>query len=240
MKGKPLHVVVLNASSRVTDDQARAMTASVAWQVSRHLAPAWGLRTPLVNFLAGADTLIPTGAHGISIVDTSEGQPAGVLGFHSEDEGGRIWGVVAAGPVLDAGMEVLRGDWSVSSVLSHEVLELAVDAGCNLWASDGNGRAYSYEVCDPVEAPTYEVQGVSVSNFVCPAWFDPNASPTARLDHLGLLDAPFSVLKGGYLVWMDAGGEHQQFGEEFPEFRKAMKRTRYARTARRARQVLTG
>ena len=48
-----------------------------------------------------------------------------------------------------------------------------VDPNCNLWASDGKTRNYSFEVCDPVEAPTYDVDGVSVSNFVTPAWFDP-------------------------------------------------------------------
>ncbi len=71
------------------------------------------------------------------------------------------------------------------------------------------GKAYSFEVCDPVEAPTYPVNGVSVSNFVTPAWFDPLSDhATAQYDKLGELHAPFSILKGGYVVYEAAGAEH--------------------------------
>ncbi len=72
-----------------------------------------------------------------------------------------------------------------------------VDPNCNLWSSDDNGKVYSFEVCDPVEAPTYVVSGVSVSNFVTPAWFDPLASRKSKtqFDKLGHLHSPFSILK---------------------------------------------
>lgn len=36
---------------------------------------------------------------------------------------------------------------------------LFIDPNCNLWANDGKGSAYSFEVCDPVKAPTYAVSG---------------------------------------------------------------------------------
>ena len=109
---------------------------------------------------------------------------------------------------------------------------------CNLWANDGHGKAYSFEVCDPVEAPTYEVNGVSVSNFVTPAWFDPlSEHATAQYDKLGKLHAPFSILKGGYVVYESAGAEHQQFGDEFPTWRKKMKSGKLARTRYRLKQA---
>jgi hypothetical protein len=116
---------------------------------------------------------VPEMAHGIAIVDTIEDQPKGVVGFHVEDHGGKLWGVAAAKPEVDNGREIMTGNWSVSTVLSHEVLEMFIDLNCNLWANDGNGKVYSLEVCDPVEAPSYTVRGVSVSNFVTPSWFDP-------------------------------------------------------------------
>lgn len=230
-----MHIAVLNNSSRVGDADAATMTAAVATQVVHHAAPIWGLRGPTVAFVPG--TQPPPGVHVISIVDTLDGAPQGALGYHTEDPGGRQWGVVAASPVLDAGMQVLTGDWSLASVLSHEVLEMLCDPACNLWAADGNGRAYSYEVCDPVEAPTYEVTGVSVSNFVLPTWFDPQASPGAKFDHLGVLQAPFSIAKGGYAVYLEAGAEQQVYGDQFPGWRKAMKEAPTSRTQRRLTQA---
>ncbi len=163
-------IAILNQSTLVSNADAAAMTEAVAAQVRFDAAPIWD-RAPAAVVFYTDPSAVPPAAHGIALVDTIENQPQGVLGFHTEDRGGKLWGVVAAKPELDNGAEVTTGDWSVSSVLSHEVLEMFVDPNCNLWANDGQGSAYSFEVCDPVEAPSYPVNGVSVSNFVTPSWF---------------------------------------------------------------------
>ena len=49
-------------------------------------------------------------AHGIAVVDTIKDQPTGVLGYHTEDPGGKLWGVVAAKPELDNGGKATTGD----------------------------------------------------------------------------------------------------------------------------------
>jgi hypothetical protein len=229
-------IAILNQSTLVTGDDAAKMTRAVANQVRYDAAPLWD-RAPAAVIFYTDPSAVPEGAHGIALVDTIQDQPEGVLGFHTEDQGGKLWGVVAAKPELDNGGKVTTGDWSVSSVLSHEVLEMYVDPNCNLWANNNSGSAYSFEVCDPVEAPTYEIDGVSVSNFTAPAWFDPLASPTAQFDKLGLLHEPFSLLKGGYVVSAASGKEDQQFGDEFPAWRRETKSGPLARTRRRLAQA---
>ncbi len=229
-------IAILNQSTLVSNADAATMTEAVAAQVRLDAAPLWD-RAPAAVVLYTDPSAVPATAHGIAIVDTIQNQPQGVLGFHTEDQGGKLWGVVAAKPELDNGGKVTTGDWSVSSVLYHEVLEMFVDPNCNLWANDGKGSAYSFEVCDPVEAPTYMVSGVSVSNFVTPSWFDPLAAATAQFDQLGQLHAAFSILKGGYVVYESAGSEQQKFGDDFPEWRKEMKTGPLARTRRRLAQA---
>ena len=229
-------IAILNQSTLVSDADAATMTQAVATQVRLDAAPLWD-RIPAAVVFYTDPAAVPAGAHGITIVDTIEHQPQGVDGFHTEAQGGKLWGVVAAKPELDNRGQVTTGDWSVSSVLSHEVLEMFVDPNCNLWASDGKGTAYSFEVCDPVEAPTYTVNGVSVCNFVTPAWFDPLAPATAQFDKLGQLTAPLSMLRSGYVVYESAGQEHQEFGEDFPEWRKQMKAGPVARARRRLHQA---
>jgi hypothetical protein len=229
-------IAILNQSTLVTNAQAVTMTEAIASQVRLDAAPLWDRSPAAVIFYTQASD-VPAAAHGIAIVDTIQNQPQGVLGFHTEDQGGKLWGVVAAKPELDNGAQVITGDWSVSSVLSHEVLEMYIDPNCNLWANDNKGSAYSFEVCDPVEAPTYPVSGVSVSNFVTPAWFDPLAATGAQFDKLGHLTAPFTILKGGYVVYESAGKEQQKFGDEFPDWRKEMKTGPLARTRRRVAQA---
>lgn len=233
-----MFIAVLNQSTRVTDDDAATMTRAIASQVRLDVAPLWDRSPAAVVYFDTAST-VPPNAHVITLVDTIQDQPKGVLGYHTEDKGGRLWGIVAVGPELDAGGHPLIGDWSVASVLSHEVLEMYIDPNCNLWAADDNGRVYSFEVCDPVEAPTYAIGGVSVSNFVTPAWFDPLASRKGKtqFDKLGHLHSPFSILKGGYAVFASEGKPQQVFGDEFPTWRKDMKLGRASRTALRGEQA---
>ena len=229
-------IAIVNQSTLVSDADAMTMTEAIAAQVRLDAAPLWD-RAPAAVIFYTDPANVPETSHGIAIVDTIKDQPQGVLGFHTEDQGGKLWGVVAAKPELDNGGKATTGDWSVSSVLSHEVLEMFIDPNCNLWANDQKGSAYSFEVCDPVEAPTYDTSGVSVSNFVTPAWFDPLAAPTAQFDKLGHLHAPFGILKGGYVVYESAGKEKQRFGDEFPAWRREMKSGPMARTRRRLAQA---
>jgi hypothetical protein len=229
-------IAILNQSKNVTAAQAAAMTEAVAAQVRMDAAPLWD-RAPAAVVFYTDPAAVPATAHAITLVDTIADQPKGVLGFHTEDQRGKLWGVVATQPELGNGANVSTGDWSVSSVLSHEVLEMFVDPNCNLWANNGAGSVYTLEVCDPVEAPTYPVGGVSVSNFVTPAWFDPQAPAGSQFDKLGLLTEPFTILKGGYVVYAHEGKEHQKFGDEFPQWRRDMKSGPAARTRRRLSQL---
>ncbi len=77
-------------------------------------------------------------------------------------------------------------------------------------------------------------------DFVTPAWFGPLAATGpggAQFGKLGQLTAPFSILKGGYVVYESAGKEQQKSGDEFPGWRKQMKRGPLARTRRRLAQA---
>lgn len=229
-------IAVLNQSTVVANADVATMTQAIASQVQFDVAPIWD-RAPAAVVFYTDPTAVPAAAHGIAIVDTIQGQPTGVLGLHSEDQAGQMWGVVAAQPELDNGGQVLTGDWSVSSTLSHEVLEMFVDPNCNLWANDGKGSAYSLEVCDPVEAPTYTLSGVSVSNFVTPSWFDPLAPASAQFDKLSKLTAGFSILPAGYLTYQSGNKEQQQWGTAYPNWRKEMKTGPWARTRQRVLQA---
>lgn len=104
-------------------------------------------------------------------------------------------------------------------------------------ASPGKGQAVAYEVCDPVESDSYTVRvdgaKVTVSNFVTPHWFDPQAKAGEQLDWLGKLAKPFTMTSGGYMVIMREGKTSQVFGDKYPAWRKATKRADTARTARR-------
>jgi hypothetical protein len=254
-------IAILNQSNgAVADADVAIMAAAIAAQIQADVAPAWNREPATVTFYSDVKD-VPAGAYGVAIVPAIDGQPTGVVGYHVEN-----WGVVAAQPILANVPQALTGDWSVSSTLSHEVLEMFIDPACNLWAVNGQGTHYSLEVCDPVEAPTYAVtgvsvanfpaNGVSVSNFVFPSWFDPATPAGAQLDKLNKGDviAPFTIAAagyanyvtggqfniaaGGYTNYGHGGQMQQQFGTSYPDWRKTMKSARTAKPLARSQRIL--
>jgi hypothetical protein len=145
-------IAILNQSTLVSNADTATMTQAIAAQVRLDVAPLWDRAPAAVIFYTNPED-VPATAHGIALVDTIKDQPKGVLGFHTEDQGGKLWGVVAAKPELDNGGKATTADWSVSSVLSHEVLEMFIDPNCNLWANDGHGKAYKLRGVRPGRGP---------------------------------------------------------------------------------------
>ena len=214
MSATPVYVV--NKSTLVKDADVITMCAAISRQILLDAAPAYGLQPTSVLFTHNP----PAGGAVIALVDTCDDPQA--LGYHTED-GGVPDGFVGCKPELDAGHKILTGPYSVASILSHEVLELFVDPHCNLWADTGQGFAVAYEVADPCQSDTYNVNGVSVSNFVHPAFFDPAATAGSRFDHLGLVTAPFQLRPGGYWVQMKEGRASQRFGDDVPDWMRTAK-----------------
>jgi hypothetical protein len=110
---------------------------------------------------------------------------------------------------------VLVGNGSVSDALSHEIAEVIGDPPCNRYSQqgeDGQGPngLFATEIADPTQEDWYEIDGVSVSNFVLPSFFATGAA--APWTYLGNLDpsketvtGPFQTAKGGYQITMTAG-----------------------------------
>jgi hypothetical protein len=70
----------------------------------------------------------------------------------------------------------------------------------------GQGRVkFLVEVCDPCEDKTfaYTVNGIVVSDFYTPHYFDPVPAPGVRYSYTNSIKQPRQVLKNGYLTWFD-------------------------------------
>ena len=119
--------------------------------------------------------------------------------------------------------------WALTA--AHETLEMLVDPfGNRLVPGDspkeGQGRVeFLVEVCDPSEAAEfgYSVNGILMSDFYTPRYFDPIAAPGVRYSFTGALTEPRQVRRGGYLSWHDPVSDHwwQQtwFSGAAPRFR---------------------
>ena len=69
-----------------------------------------------------------------------------------------------------------------------------------------DGKVYALEVCDAVEADRlgYEIDGVMVSDFITPSWFEPTEAD--RVAFKRRIAKPLELASGGYISVLDAGG----------------------------------
>lgn len=206
-----MHIAVKNQSSVVADMEVHSALAAFQIQVTRDFSPIWD--TPATLTMIDKN-MTPTSCPMIVVLDDAD--QAGALGYHDLQTSGQPIGKVFAKTTKDYG-----GQWTVT--FSHELLEMIADPYINLMAmNDLLGRFYAYEVCDAVEDDTlgYMINGIMVSDFVKPHWFDEHAPPVAgAFSFRGHVGAPFELATGGYISYLDLsdGQWHQDTAMHPPE-----------------------
>jgi hypothetical protein len=208
-------ISVINESTVLTDADVTPVVVALQQQVTNDFRPIWGIDAELKIIPQG--TPPPTGTWWLVILDDSD--QAGALGYHDLTPDGLPIGKVFAASDLKAGTS-----WSVTA--SHELLEMLADPNINLTVfvqnTDSAGMLYAYEVCDTCEDDSfgYKVNGVLVSDFVYPAWFETfREQGSTQFDRMNQIHSPLELLTGGYIgVFGVTGGSgwQQQTAEKHP------------------------
>ncbi|MDE2105451.1 MAG: hypothetical protein KGL39_49950, partial [Patescibacteria group bacterium] len=185
-----------------------------AWDqtINGDVAKFWPVRRIHLVFIG--QKAAPYGAWEATFV--SKGPIKGALAYHDTSNG-------APSITVYAGTGDYYGyDNSVS--MTHELQEEAVDPFISRMSS---GWPYDYfwlehpdgsitqeqvyavgwfaEVSDPVEADSYLIGDVKISDFITPAWFNEGQSgvSSGRYDFMGLCQQPFWIRPGGYAQYFD-------------------------------------
>jgi hypothetical protein len=210
------------------------------------VAAVWGYAAPSVVFaadLAAAGKKPDAGAWLFHMIGEDANVPD-ALAYHTE-EGGVVDGYVLTKTILMNGGVVLHDAKhplqtpTVASALFHELAEAFVDPTVNAWWQDLNGVFYCAEICDPVQGNNVlidvqltgkAVQKVALSDFVFPAWRDPEApdNGTVQMNYTKTLRGPFSLDQGGYFVKFDPTTDSQPqqvFGRRVAPWVRASKST---------------
>jgi hypothetical protein len=233
MSGRQIRTIALVDHTRRHRPESgvlEAIAAALTIQVERDFASAWGV----------VATRVTVGGRGLKLHFFDSAHQATDYGWHIVDGHGLPYAHVFANPSIANGSDWLSGPDSLSSSASHEVLEMLADPAANRYCFDGYQRSWALEVCDPVQADTYRIEAgglrVPVSDFVLPAYFNPWAR--GPFDHLEVLDAPFSLAKGGYAIYEKFTATNEEdakrfdavFDDETPEWLRHQKLTGWGRT----------
>jgi len=195
------HVTLQDQSSlNLTRSEVQDVTNALQIQLDRDFTPVWGVHAVVQALNQGEN--VPANAWPMTILDHSD---AG-LGVHL-DKNGKPFAEIQAGD-----------DWSITA--SHEMLEMLVDPlGRKLQSdpdidpgADGHEVQYLVEVGDPCEIFSYSINGINVSDFITPEFYDTNAPAGTEFDFLGRLSQAFEVPQGCYISWFDPqdGRWHQK------------------------------
>lgn len=204
----PLRIGLISQTADADDDAVRTVAAALHVQLQRDVGPIWGAAATVEAFTRG--TRPPAGVSPIFIVDNT---PNHVGGLHTTTDGGLPWAIV-----------LVSRDWHLAA--SHEAIELLIDPTGNRMqdglalsvrdgtVQDGTTRVrYLVEACDPIEDAdhAYRIDGIAVSDFYTPNYFDDAVTPGTRYSFNGALTRPREVGRNGYLSWRDnATGRYHQ------------------------------
>ncbi len=169
--------------------------------------------------------LLKTGEWGITLTDKNAND---YLGEHHLEKTPR-------GVILLGACKADEVDWR--SVLSHEVLELLMDASASLCEELDDGTLLAYEACDPCEgaAGAYEIDGVPMEDFVLPLGYFKGLG--SKYDFRGVLTAPRGekLAHGGYQLIRRPGQGWDQI--QAAHVRGAKRKENIATWSRRGRRI---
>jgi len=187
------NISFVNESTVVADNEVVAAASAFQTQVSRDLKSTWGMDANLA-FLHKGEVPKPTDWV-IAILDDSD--QAGALGYHDVTVSGQPLAKIFAKTDKENGYS-----WTVTT--SHELLEMLGDPQlCEATFIQNDvtsGVLYARELCDACEADQYGylIDGILVSDFVLPTWFQPDVK-SSKKDFCGHIKSAFELLPGGYI-----------------------------------------
>lgn len=212
-------VAVYNRSSAPLGFDLGEYAKALQAYADQYIEPVWGPR------LAISPSSGPVaGAWGFVFMDNADAP--GALAYH--DEEGQPLAKVFVRTIQAAGE-------SVTAAGSHELVEMAVDPRCNLYAFGLDPLvAIAFEAADPVQGASVQVEGFEMSDMVTPAWFDPTPQPPGtKVDLVGAVMRPFEVAHGGYVIQVRNGQVSNVFGSAERAARFAAEDRRGHRSERR-------
>lgn len=204
-----IQIGLVDTTGSLDPELVQSVAAALNIQVTRDMPQFWQI--PATVIYLPSHKSIPADVWPVQLVKSL---PPGEGGFHL-DKHKQPYSKVIASP-KNAG-------WTIAA--SHEVLEMLVDPyGNRLHSSvaikiegkkivDGTGQyGYLVEACDPCEDDKYgyTINGVVVSDFITPHYYDPVTTAGTRYSFTGALKAPRQILPGGYISWINHEADEWQ------------------------------
>ncbi|HKD09012.1 MAG TPA: hypothetical protein VKB79_24120 [Bryobacteraceae bacterium] len=188
------NVALVSQTNAVPFSEISTVAAALAKQASRDFGPIWGVNSTVQAF--DALEKVPVDYWPVIILDHLDDPTAG--GYHQTKDGEPFSVVLASEFPLAASHETLE---MLADPFGNRKIAGSPPVGAPAPVSGFDRVTYLVEVCDPCEADqfAYEVNGVKVSDFITPHYYDPTVAAGVRYSFSGAIKKPHEVLEGGYV-----------------------------------------
>ncbi len=218
-------IAVFNKAKTPLGVDFGALVSAMQKYVDQYVAPVWGTPAKLVRskgFIKNQWAMV--------FLDVADAP--GALAYHDLTPDGL--------PLAKVFVKTTRQDHALVSVsASHELVEMLVDPAINLLTTGPQAKTvYAYESADPVEQLSFKVNGIPMSDFVYPSYFEVFHKPgSVPFDHLRKLKKPFQILAGGYQIIFKNGKWSEVFGSAAAKQRFRQEDRRGHRSEQRKRNT---
>jgi len=211
----PEHVAIVSLAREIPTRDLMQVAAAVQKQVTRDFSPLWGIAATVSAF-PDLESVPSDYRHVVLFGDVNE-LPDRLEALLGEQPAEALIEAIESGEIAGIHLTALTrqpfalvsaaGSWPLT--VSHETLEMLADPyGNRLVAAahpiDRTRRvSYLLEVCDPCLSMYYTVNGIPVSDFYTPRYFDPVRIDSIRYSFTGAIEEPLEILERGYLSWID-------------------------------------
>lgn len=196
-------IALIDLSGNYTFEALQKIASALTYQTQEHYKKYWGKTGEVIAYRTEAE--VPESAWRCRIVTEMDEKDKGLLGFHlTEVRNGVTYPYLK---VVYHGKETER-------TISHEMLETWEDPYVTNFmlvkATDANRETVEFlvEISDPVQSSDYgyEIDGIMVSNFFFPSFYNLIHVPGTKYDYMGWIEKPRQLLDGGYISFKDARG----------------------------------
>jgi hypothetical protein len=220
----PTIAVFNQATVSLGVDFNKLITAMQSY-VDKYVAPRWACPANLVK----SDDFVK-GAWAVAFLDDADVQ--GALAYHDVTPDGLPLSKVFV-------KTTIKNKESVPVAGSHELAEMLIDPGIQMMTTGPNLRlTYALEGSDPVEALSFPVNGIPMSDFVFPSYFEVfRKAGSVQFDQMGKVRKPFQILPGGYQIVFNGRQWMQVFGSTAKAKKFAKEDRRGHRSEQRKKQT---
>lgn len=194
-----MKIAVISEVSLIQFDYLQKVCLAIQKQLDQHFVKSWAKTAQITAFKSLAE--IPAE---YNVITVKSNISVKLDGFHGVDDSGKPYGEIK-----------YWQRWTYT--LSHEVLEMVHNPYLKEFRKNPSiidpnteNPLFVEEVADATDGKGYFIDGIEVSNFITPYWYDIVKTDGRKYDYLGLLTAPRQLYEGGYVSWLSVTNEYYQ------------------------------